>query len=134
MTGNYEFTPEQERHMARLAKTMRLTAIAFIVMAIVEELVAILKAYSVKQLNIEIEWGEFAYESIAALLYAFIGLSLWRVVSSFQLLATTEGHDIPHLMDAIKKLTFANRKQAILLFLLAIHSALYLYRLFKAYM
>ncbi len=132
MADNYEFSPEQEQQMVRLARMLRVTGLAFITVAFVEELVAFAKAYSVDSLNIRIDWTEFAYESIAAVLYAFIGVTLWRIAYSFALLATTEGHDISHLMDAIKKLTFAKQKQAILLFLIALHSAAYLYRMLQA--
>jgi hypothetical protein len=132
MADNYEFSPEQEQQMLRLARMLRITGAAFITMAVVEELMAFVKAYSVSSLNISIDWTEFGYESIAAVLYAFIGVTLWRVAYSFALLATTEGHDIPHLMDAIRKLIFAKQKQAILLFLIALHSVAYLYRMLQA--
>lgn len=132
MTNNYEFTPEQEVQMSRLARMIRITGIAFITMAVVEELLAFTKAYSVSKLEIPVNWPEFAYASIAAILYAFIGITLWRVARSFALLATTEGHDIPHLMDAVRKLIFAKQKQAILLFLIALHSLAYLYRMAQA--
>ncbi|MCS7017751.1 MAG: hypothetical protein RMJ87_07640 [Cytophagales bacterium] len=134
MASNYEFTPEQEMQMARLARMLRITGIAFISMAIVEESLAFTKAYSVNQLNISIDWMEFGFESISAVLYAFIGITLWRVARSFALLATTEGHDIPHLMDAVKKLIFAKQKQAVLLFLIALHSLAYLYRMINAFL
>lgn len=132
MAENYEFTPEQELQMVRLARMLRITGGAFITMAVVEELLAFTKAYSVSTLDIPIDWTEFGYGSIAAILYAFIGITLWRVARSFQLLATTEGHDIPHLMDAVQKLIFAKQKQAVLLFLIALHSAAYLYRMITA--
>jgi len=132
MVDNYEFTPEQEAQMARLARMLRITGGAFITLAFVEELMAVTKAYSVSSLNIPINWAELSYESIAAILYAFIGITLWRVASSFALLATTEGHDIPHLMDAVRKLIFAKQKQAFLLFLIALHSAAYFYRMLQA--
>jgi hypothetical protein len=89
-TDGYEFSPEQNALLLRLASRMQfvgLFALGLGVVAII--LGAVRKQYGVM---------------FGGILYAVIGLWTERAGRSFRFIAITEGHDIRHLMHALADL------------------------------
>jgi hypothetical protein len=129
---NYEFNAAQEKVIASLARVMTLAATGFIVFGIVLIATAVLKARAIARLDIPINWSDFAYDASISAMNVVIGVIMLRVASFFRLVATTEGHDVAHLMDAVAALVKMKWVQFVLLSVASAYSAFYLFRLLSA--
>lgn len=93
-TPTYEFTSEQEASIGRLARRMDVVGKVLLVLAGLAVLGALFGQETVERID----------HLVSGVLFGLIGWWTVRAARSFQDVATTEGHDIPHLMTAIGEL------------------------------
>lgn len=92
----FEFTPEQNEIMAALSRRMRLVGIVLIVFGILGIVVG-LATFGHKGLA-------GAGATIQGIINLLLGIWLSRSATSFRKIATTQGQDINHLMEALRQL------------------------------
>lgn len=92
--SNYEFSTEQNTLISDLAKKMNFVGIAFVVLGVLQALLAIVNATMFGKLT----------GILGGMLLGMIGLFMMRASGSFRYIVETEGHDIDHLMSALASL------------------------------
>jgi hypothetical protein len=92
--NNYEFSKEQNALIIDLAKKLRFVGIAFIVLGVLQAVLAMINATI---------FGKLSGILGGALLGA-LGIFMMRASGSFRFIVDTEGHDIEHLMTALASL------------------------------
>jgi hypothetical protein len=92
--SNYEFSPEQNTLISNLAKKLRFVGIAFVVLGVLQALLAIVNATMFGKLT----------GILGGLLLGSLGVFMMRAAGSFRFIVETEGHDIEHLMSALDSL------------------------------
>jgi hypothetical protein len=89
--SNYEFTPEQNTLISNLAKKLNFVGIAFVVLGVLQALLAIVNKTMFGKLS----------GILGGMLLGMIGVFMMRASGSFKFIVETEGQDIDHLMSAL---------------------------------
>lgn len=92
--SNYEFSPEQNTLISNLAKKLRFVGIAFVVLGVLQALLAMVNTTMFGKLT----------GILGGLLLGSLGVFMMRASGSFRYIVETEGHDIEHLMSALDSL------------------------------
>lgn len=99
----FEFTPEQNEIMAALSRRMRLVGLVSVVFGILGITVG-LAAFLRAGLAGVHEGSSGAGATIQGIVNLLLGVWLARSATSFRKIATTQGQDINHLMEALRHL------------------------------
>ena len=119
---NYEFTIGQEKTIRQLAVLLRWAGVAFLILGTSLVGMATAGALATQKLDIPIDWSQFAYVCSQAVMHLIIGAIMLSVSQSFFLVATTAGHDIKHLMQALAGLIRMKQVQIGLLVLVSVYT------------
>ena len=92
--NNYEFSKEQNTLISELAKKLRFVGIAFVVLGVLQAVLAMVNATMFGKLS-----GIFGGALLGSL-----GIFMMRAAGSFRFIVDTEGKDIEYLMAALASL------------------------------
>jgi hypothetical protein len=105
LAGSYEFTAEQGKTISDLGGSMRIVGIVLLSYAVIGIAAMFILLWQTGNLNIDLN----------PILAVFIGLWAMSAGKSFQQIASTQGNDIGHLMDALSSLRNLFKLMAILI-------------------
>jgi hypothetical protein len=91
---NYEFSKEQNTLISDLAKKLRFVGIAFVVLGVLQAVLAMVNATMFGKLS----------GILGGALLGSIGMFMMRAAGSFRFIVDTEGKDIEYLMAALASL------------------------------
>jgi ABC-type multidrug transport system fused ATPase/permease subunit len=100
--NQFEFSPDQSRIIADLASGLRLVGMLLFLFGILQAVAMITTFARAGVPNHLVGWAFLM--GAAALVYLSLGWWFSRSSGSFLSVATTQGHDIDHLMDALDQL------------------------------
>jgi O-antigen ligase len=93
--GGYEFTPEQNQTISRLTSAMSFVGILFLILGCLAMFGGVAELVLV---------GSGGNSIITGIVYAVLGGYTKQAASSFDTIVSTQGNDIPHLMNALDQL------------------------------
>jgi multidrug transporter EmrE-like cation transporter len=101
--NNYEFSTKHNTMFRLLQMRMRFVGFIFITMGTSASIMLLLAKLD----YIELLFNYNILVTIFAIFFIISGILLWKAGDAFNKIAKTNGHDIEHLMDAIKDLFLA---------------------------